>query len=101
MSEPGALLDISPSPTGWVLVGEIDAHTAPSLAAALEPLPAGDVVLDVAGVTFLDSSGLRVLLGLSRAARQAGHAVVLLTPSAAVRRVVDISGVGEHLVLRD
>lgn len=101
MSEPGAQLDISPAPTGWLLVGEIDAHTAPALAATLDPLPPGDVVLDVAGVSFLDSSGLRVLLGLSRHAREAGGALVLLNASHAVRRVVDISGVGEHLVVRD
>ena len=44
--------------TGWILTGEIDAHTAPLLAAAMADLPTGVVTVDVAGVSFMDSSGL-------------------------------------------
>ena len=100
MSEPGAQLAVSPTPTGWHVAGEIDAHTAPALADAVADLPAGDVTIDVAGVTFLDSSGLRVLVELAARVRQAGGELVLVSPTAAVRRVVEISGLQDHLTLR-
>ena len=61
MSELGAQLEISATDSGWILTGEIDAHTAPLLAAAMTDLPPGVVTVDVAGVSFMDSSGLRVL----------------------------------------
>lgn len=44
--------------TGWSLSGEIDASTSPRLVEAVEQLPLHDgaVVLDVEGVSFIDSS---------------------------------------------
>ena len=56
------------------LSGEIDHHAARELMAQLdqaiaERLPA-HLVLDLSGVTFMDSSGIAVLL---RARRQLGH----------------------------
>jgi len=61
VSELGAQLEISSTSTGWKLAGEIDAHTAPDLATALVQLPDGDVVVDVADVSFMDSSGLNAM----------------------------------------
>jgi hypothetical protein len=43
MSDLGARLEVSPTPTGWEVRGEIDAHTAPTLAAAMTELPTGVV----------------------------------------------------------
>jgi anti-sigma B factor antagonist len=100
MSEPAALLQISPTPTGWRLDGEIDAHSAPALAEALATLPAGDVLLDVAGVTFMDSSGLRILVDASARAAAGGGRIVLVSPTNAVVRIVEISGLQDHLTLR-
>lgn len=100
MSEPGAQLSVSSTPDGWTLEGEIDAHTAPALAEAMADLPAGDVTVDVAGITFMDSSGLRVLVEVSSRVRHAGGALILRHPAAAVRRVVEISGLQDHLTLR-
>jgi anti-anti-sigma factor len=87
---------------GWTITGEIDAHSAPSLAAALGDMPdATRVVADFAGVTFMDSSGLRVLLDAALQATAAGKTFAIAHPQAAIRRVVEISGLTEHLHFLD
>src|SRR5580765_2581633 len=62
MSEMGSQLEISSLADGWKLSGEVDAHTAPTLANAMVSLPPGLVKVDMQGVSFMDSSGLRVLM---------------------------------------
>ena len=79
------------------LVGEIDAATAPKLHRCLEHDPRVRV-LDMAQVTFMDSSGLKVLVVANRA-REASDRITLRAPSSAVRRVVDIAGMAEWLGL--
>jgi anti-sigma B factor antagonist len=103
MSDTGVRLEITPIDNGLVLVGEIDAHTAPELAARLDPLPGdgADVVLDVAGIEFIDSSGLRVLIEAHQRAIAAGRRLVIRQPSASVRRLFEISGLTGHLVVAD
>jgi len=75
--------------------GEVDLYTAPLLSAALAQSIVGDaavVVVDLAEVTFMASSGLRVLLdGLERAQRNRCE-LRLADQSAAVRRLVQVSG---------
>jgi anti-sigma B factor antagonist len=77
------------------LVGEIDAHTAPHLASHFDPLPSEvrDVlVLDMSDVSFMDSSGLRVLIELNQRAGEAGVGLTVRSPSRAVARLIEISG---------
>lgn len=100
MSDEGIspLLSVVRNGDGWTIAGEIDAHSAPSLAAALSDLPAGTrVVADFTGVTFMDSSGLRVLLDAAMQATGAGKTFTISHPQAAIKRVVEISGLAEHL----
>ena len=80
-----------------VLVGEIDAATAPKLHRCLEH-DARVRVLDMTQVTFMDSSGLKVIVIANRA-RDASDRITLRAPSRAVRRVVDIAGMVEWLGL--
>ena len=80
-----------------VLVGEIDVATAPKLHRCLEHDPRIRV-LDMALVTFMDSSGLKVIVIANRA-REASDRITLRAPSGAVRRVVDIAGMAEWLGL--
>ncbi|MGH3415136.1 MAG: STAS domain-containing protein [Actinocrinis sp.] len=83
--------------------GEVDLATADQLWKELEPLlaPEALVVLDGTAITFLDSSGLRVLLQAGNRASAAGGAFRLVAPQAAVRRVLDLAGTGDHLQTRD
>ncbi len=96
MSGADDLLQIAPSDDGLALSGEIDAHTAPALAAAIGEL-SGNVALDLAGVDFVDSSGLRVLIDAHQSVSGRGDSLSLKQPSDAVRRLLEISGVDEYL----
>ena len=96
MSQPDELLAIAPTPTGLAASGEIDAHTAPSLAAAIDA--AGpDVDLDLSGVEFVDSSGLRVLIDARQRLAEAGGGLTIVALSEPVRRLLEISGVSDYL----
>ena len=104
MAELGTDLDIEPGDEGVTLTGEIDAHTAPELDRALDPLlrrsPA-TVAVHMSGVTFMDSSGLRVVIAATQRARDGGGDLLLVAPTPAVRRLVEVSGLDDHLSLRD
>ena len=99
MSDLGSQLEILATADGWTLNGEVDAHTAPTLASAMADLPSGVVTLDMSGVTFMDSSGLRVLMEATARTREGGGDLVVARPSPAVARLVEISGLGEQLRL--
>lgn len=101
MPEPGTQLDIQSIVGGLRLVGDVDAHTAPrldeSLVSLLRSTPT--VTIDLAGVDFMDSSGLRVLITATESARADGGDVVLADPTDLVRRLFSISGLTEHLTV--
>lgn len=79
--------------------GELDIATAEQLRRQLAALPVGEpVVLDLADITFIDSTGLALLLSASQAARENGATLMLRHPSMAVRRLIALTGVGEMLV---
>lgn len=99
MSELGSQLDISPTGDGWALSGEVDAHTAPALASAMAALPKGTVRVDMSEVSFMDSSGLRVLMEATTRARDGGGDLVVVRPSPTVTRLVEISGLTDQLRL--
>jgi anti-sigma B factor antagonist len=76
--------------------GEIDLAVAARFAQELESLvgdTAGAGLVDLSGVTFIDSSGVRELLKAKHAATTAGGELSLLNPSASCRHVLEISGV--------
>lgn len=82
-----------------VLTGDVDAGAAPSIEARIrEAIGAGpcDVTVDLSGTTFLDSSGLRVLLTAHRLVDDAGHRMRVLAPSPPVRRILEITGLDDH-----
>lgn len=85
-----------------VVSGDVDAHTCPDLAAALDPLPGqGDVRVDVAGVGFIDSSGLRVVIDAHQRANDANRQLIIEQPSRSVVRILEISGLADHLNVVD
>ena len=83
------------------LSGEIDVANATALTDSLEAVsePGRRLVLDMANVSFIDSSGVNVLL---RAAGWAGDRHGGLTigdASANVRKILEILGLTEHFGL--
>lgn len=86
------------------LTGEIDLQTAPRLSVAVDDALADDparVVLDMGGVTFCDSRGLGTLVVLSRAATRSRAVLVLSNLGDFLKRLLTVSGIGEHFVIRD
>lgn len=84
-------------------VGELDLAGVPQARAAAEwagRQPAGPpLVLDVSRVSFIDSTGVRMLLETKDEARRP---VGLLSPSGAVLRVLDLTGLrGRFVELED
>jgi anti-anti-sigma factor len=78
--------------------GEIDLATAPELQQRLNAaVTAGDTVLDLVAVGFIDSTGLRVLISAHEAAESAGRRFVLLVAEGPVTKLLRITGVDEQL----
>lgn len=79
------------------VTGEVDIATSGELDQALTDLlhrrSPRRLVVDLAGVGFLDSSGLRVLLNGSREAQLQGCRLTLTNVTPPVRRVLEITGV--------
>ncbi|MGK0331181.1 MAG: anti-sigma B factor antagonist, partial [Minisyncoccia bacterium] len=49
------------------------------------------------GVQFMDSSGLRVLIGAHHRAAAAKRKLLICRPSKSVFRIIEISGLSDHL----
>ena len=80
--------------------GELDPHTAPVLAGHLGEAGkqgSGRVILDLSGVSFVDSSGLRVLIEAQQNLGEADREFAVRNPSEAVTRLLKITGLDEHM----
>ncbi len=85
-----------------VLVGELDPYTAPLFMAEIEGALGDDVVnlkLDMGGLSFLDSSGLRVLMAAHNKLKPRGGGVVLAGATDITRRVIEIAGLDRSFTL--
>jgi len=83
-----------------IAIGEIDLVSAPLLAAQIKDLwVAGwtDVTADLSGVTFLDSTGVHVLVTARNDAIGRGAGFSVTNGNAAVSQVLRICGVEELL----
>ena len=79
----------------WVhLAGELDLATAPQLERTLREAlsDASLVVLDLRSLTFIDLTGLRIILDAGRLARSEGRDLNVLSGSAQVDRVFTLTG---------
>ena len=79
--------------------GELDLSTALPLEEELHGLQARGfqrLVLDLRGLTFLDSSGLRLLVNARRDALERGKKFSLIDGAPRVCRVLDITGLRPH-----
>jgi len=83
------------SRTVVVVNGEIDVYTAPSLRERLNELVAAgrhDLIVDLQGVDFLDSTGLGVLVGGLKRARSLDGALQLVCSQEKILKVFRITG---------
>lgn len=76
------------------IFGELDLDTAPRLGAVLVDLAdqGVHVTLDLAGMTFIDSTGLSVFVKGLKRLREVGGDLALQSPSATAMKVLEITG---------
>jgi anti-sigma B factor antagonist len=94
MGEP--TLTVTTERSGSTLVahvsGDVDMATGPELVSTItDELPAQTLLLECAGVHFVDSSGLRSLLILERNVRDGGGTIAIRRPSAPLRNLLEIT----------
>ena len=79
------------------LSGEIDHHSAQDLRERIDSqlavLLPDRLILDFAAVTFMDSSGLGLILGRQRRMQSAGGKLVVQHPPQQIKKVLDLAGV--------
>jgi anti-anti-sigma factor len=81
--------------------GELDIATVPLLEAAFEAVAAtavARIVLDLSEITFIDSTGIQLLLKFSE--RCNGAERLEIVPSVSIERLLDITGLRDQLPLR-
>lgn len=93
------------SAVGGILVatvaGDVDIATAASLSEAvltsLDGAPGRAVILDLTEVSFMDSTGLRAVLDISRRLDEGPAGLVLLSPNRPVRKLLSLAGLDERM----
>jgi anti-anti-sigma factor len=88
-----ALEVVAPSDGGCTveLRGELDVDCADQLAAEIRDVARGKVVLlDLAGLSFIDASGVRALTTVRNVLAQDGRWLFIERPSPQVRRAIDL-----------
>ena len=92
--------------SAWILAasGELDLRTSPDLEERLDRAWAAGaelVILDLRQIDFMDSTGLRVLLGSHQRAQETGRRFALVRGADQVERVLTLTGVHDLLTIVD
>jgi anti-sigma B factor antagonist len=82
-----------------VITGRLDLVGSEAIALPLATLSGSkkDLVIDMAGVSFIASIGLRHFVSASKAVRRKGGQLVLLNPNDVVAEVITTSGLTDLL----
>jgi len=86
------------------VTGELDLRTSPELEDRLARAFDGGaelVILDLRGIEFMDSTGLRVLLSAHQRAHESGRRFALVRGADQVERVLTLTGVRDLLTVVD
>jgi anti-anti-sigma factor len=94
MTDEAGTVELRDDGRGATLHGELDLASYDAMSNSLAPLfdVAGNVVLDLADVTFIDSSAIRLFVRLQEA-RDGTGVVQLRGPQPHVARVLEVAGV--------
>ena len=84
-----------------VVIGRLDTNTAPELEMALKSLqPAKQILhLDLSGIEYVSSAGLRVILLAHKIMLQTGGKMVIRNPSEFCRQVLEATGMDGILTI--
>jgi anti-anti-sigma factor len=88
-------------PRAFRLIGELDISNADTLRAVLdrEIDREGDITLDLSELTFIDSSGIRVLLRTMDRLHGRGR-LLLLSPTSSVQSILSLMGLDGRDAIR-
>ena len=95
-------IDVQAAPDGsshiFVLHGDLDVATSPTLRAALVDAASGGkphIVVDLSQLEFLDSTGLGALIGAEKHAKEKGGEIRLVAHEGQILRLLRITGLLE------
>lgn len=92
------VIEVSRRDDGTIVVaGDVDAHSVSALSTEMDDRP-GPIHLDLASVSFIDSSGIRVLVETHSRCRDVGSDFRIVAVSAPVRRLFEITGLTGYLL---
>jgi|tagenome__1003787_1003787.scaffolds.fasta_scaffold19321907_2 anti-sigma B factor antagonist len=83
------------------LRGELDIDSVGAVRAELDDLDAAgwaSIVMDLRELTFIDSTGLRLLIEADRGARRRGASLAIVDGSPAVERLLELVCLSDHFV---
>ncbi|MHA6253006.1 STAS domain-containing protein [Oceanobacillus sp. CAU 1775] len=83
--------------------GEIDAYTAPKLKQAFQPMleeENQEIIVDLEKVSYMDSTGLGVFIGVLKSAKEKGSSLELINIQERVYRLFHITGLEEIMNLK-
>ncbi|WP_349409233.1 STAS domain-containing protein [Pseudalkalibacillus sp. SCS-8] len=87
--------DVENNTERLVLNGEVDAYTAPKLKETLIQMTqkeGHEVLVDLSGVDYMDSTGLGVFVGALKSSQQHGSKLTLTGMTDRVQRLFEITG---------
>ena len=86
------------------MAGELDHHSAKSALTDIDRLldeyMPRDAVLDMSGLTFMDSAGIALILKTERRMRSSGGRACIMNPARQPLRVLDASGIERMIPVR-
>lgn len=93
-------IETNPGSYTVALSGELDIATADQLTSALEgvsPASGERLVIDLTSVSFMDSTGLRVLIAANGSAADGGYELFIVTGDSPAKRVLELTRMDEHM----
>jgi len=79
------------------VTGELDHHTAVQIRERIDCRVSDDgvmrLILDLSGLTFMDSSGIGVLIGRYKLMRSLGGTLAIVSGNVNVDKMLDLSGI--------
>jgi anti-sigma B factor antagonist len=88
---------------GLRIDGELDLYTAPEVRKELASLPVGvrDVLVDLTGLTFMDSVGMATLFNGARGLAERSGTMMLVVGDRSVLRALEVTGLDRYFEIRD
>jgi len=93
-----------PAHTLVAVTGECDLHTGRQLRDVLTSevsRGAGRLILDISGLSFMDSTGMQVLLSARNVLSVRGGTLALVSPQPVVARILELTGADQVIPVYD